>query len=293
MPSRRSPEVRAAGTVVWRPAADGLQVAVVHRPRYDDWSLPKGKLHEGEQPVAAAVRETAEETGFTVALSRRLPAVDYQVAGRHKQAAYWLARRTGGEFAPGDEVDELAWLTPESARRRLSYPNDRRVVQAVEAAAIPDAVIVLVRHARAGRRSAWHGEDRQRPLDRTGRRQAEALAGFLPAFAPARVVSAEPVRCTQTAEPYAARAGLEIEVDDRLGDAGYHAEPEATLAALTGLARPGSVTAVVSQGQAIPGLLGRLCPGRRLPDTKKADAWVLGFAGGAILHADHYPDAAR
>jgi 8-oxo-dGTP diphosphatase len=121
-------QVRAAGGVIER---DGL-VAVVHRPRYDDWSLPKGKLDRGESFEEAALREVLEETGLECVLGEELPEVRYMdLRGRPKTVRYWRMHVTGGEFAANDEVDALRWLTPKRAVRLLSYEHDRRLVQAL------------------------------------------------------------------------------------------------------------------------------------------------------------------
>ncbi len=121
-----APEVRAAGGLIVR---DGL-VVVVHRPRYDDWSLPKGKLDPGETFEQAAVREVREETGLECELGEELSSTSYHDRkGRSKLVRYWLMDPVGGEFAPNDEVDELRWLTPAEAAELLTYPRDVDLVQ--------------------------------------------------------------------------------------------------------------------------------------------------------------------
>ena len=122
------PEVRAAGGVVRR---DG-RIAVVHRPRYDDWSLPKGKLDPGETWEEAALREVREETGLECELGEELSSTSYRDRkGRSKLVRYWLMKPVGGEFAPNDEVDELRWLTPAEAAELLTYPHDKKLAQEV------------------------------------------------------------------------------------------------------------------------------------------------------------------
>ena len=119
-------EVRAAGGVVWRPAGDTIVIAVIHRPRYDDWSLPKGKLDPGESWEDGALREVEEEIGIRARLGAELTAVGYDDRkGRAKVVRYWLMEpEDDGAFTPNDEVDELRWLAPDEAVGVLSYPHD-------------------------------------------------------------------------------------------------------------------------------------------------------------------------
>ncbi|MCX4763169.1 NUDIX hydrolase [Streptomyces sp. NBC_01275] len=125
--------VQAAGCVLWRrsPVDGELEVCLVHRPKYDDWSHPKGKLKHGEAPLAGALREVEEETGYRAAPGTRLPTVDYEANGRPKQVRYWAAEAVAGAFAPNDEVDRLLWLPPPAARVRLTQPRDRTLVDAL------------------------------------------------------------------------------------------------------------------------------------------------------------------
>lgn len=128
--------IRAAGgVVVRRGAGDQLEVALVHRPRYDDWSLPKGKLDEGESFADAALREVEEETGLRCELREELEPSSYTDSkGRAKMVRWWRMEPVGGEFTPNAEVDELRWMNPEAATDLLAYEHDRRLVAMVAAA---------------------------------------------------------------------------------------------------------------------------------------------------------------
>ncbi|MET9677009.1 NUDIX hydrolase [Streptomyces sp. NPDC006482] len=130
--------ILAAGCVLWRPAVSGhgIEIALVHRPKYADWSHPKGKRKRGETAEACALREVLEETGQLCALGPRLSTVRYRVAGRPKEVAYWAARTLGGTFAPSREVDRLSWLPPAAARARLTQPRDRELLDALLATAL-------------------------------------------------------------------------------------------------------------------------------------------------------------
>ncbi|MFF6903293.1 NUDIX hydrolase [Streptomyces hydrogenans] len=126
-----SPEpVLAAGCVLWRPspAGHGIEIALVHRPKWDDWSHPKGKRKRDESAEACALREVLEETGQRCALGARLPTVRYPVEGRPKEVDYWAGRALGGTFVPDREVDRLLWLAPAAARTRLTQPRDRELL---------------------------------------------------------------------------------------------------------------------------------------------------------------------
>jgi 8-oxo-dGTP diphosphatase len=125
--------VQAAGCVLWRrsPVDGELEICLVHRPKYDDWSHPKGKLKRDEEPLAGAVREVAEETGYSAVPGAELPTAHYFTAGRPKQVRYWAAEAGPGTFTPNDEVDRLLWLSPTAARDRLTQPRDRTLVDAL------------------------------------------------------------------------------------------------------------------------------------------------------------------
>ncbi len=127
------PPVRAAGCVLWRrsPVNGELEVCLVHRPKYDDWSHPKGKLKRGEAHLSGALREVEEETGHRAVAGTRLPTVRYLANGRPKEVRYWAAEATTGVFTPNDEVDRILWLPPPAARNRLTQPRDRALVDAL------------------------------------------------------------------------------------------------------------------------------------------------------------------
>jgi 8-oxo-dGTP diphosphatase len=289
----RDNRIAAAGGVVWRGDHTGTAIAVVHRPRYDDWSLPKGKSQATEPLVATAVREIGEELGAVARPSRRLGSVRYDVDGARKDVTYWAMRYAGGSFTPNDEVDRVEWLAPDAARTQLSYDTDKRIVSEFVALPPADAVIVLVRHAKAGKRSEWNGPDAARPLDPVGVEQAEALVPFLDAFGADRVIAADRTRCIDTVAPFAKSIDTEVEVNPLFSDDSFVKSPLATQTALLALAKPSCVTVVCSQGLTIPSLIDRLGNGLLEADTKKGAAWVLSLVDGDVLAADYYEDAAE
>lgn len=285
--------VSAAGGVVWRPGERTKpEVALIHRPRYDDWTLPKGKLHAGESPLAGAVREVGEEIGAAVAVSRRLARVRYPFGAGRKEVSYWVMRYLGGAFTAGDEVDDVVWLTPGKARKQVTYEVDRTVLADFAAAPVPDSVVVLVRHAKAGKRSDWSGDDYERPLEEAGEWQASQLVEFLSSFRPDRICSARPLRCRQTVQPLAQELELPVRITAEFDDREYLRSPDAALTALHALAKPGRVSVVCSQGETIPALIDAVAPMNRSSETRKGAAWVLSLVDGDVVAADHY-DAPR
>jgi 8-oxo-dGTP diphosphatase len=285
--------MHAAGAVLWRQHAGRIEVAVVHRPRYDDWSLPKGKVDPGESHPATAVREIHEETGFQSRLGRRLAVISYPVDGAVKRVVYWAAGAADGEFKPNDEVDELLWLPPKDAMKRVQYHQDRKVLRRFAKAPADTATTIIVRHARAGSRSKYKGEDSQRPLDKLGRAQAESLVSQLLAFGATELHAAPRVRCHQTLEPLAQEIGVPVDTEPTLTDEAYTDDKKAARARILEIASGSAeVTPVIcTQGKVIPDLVAWWCErdGVR-PDksrNRKGSTWVLSSSGGRLIAADH------
>ena len=288
-------DVVAAGAVLWRPGPTGdPEVALVHRPRYDDWAFAKGKLEAGETMPFAAVREVAEETGQRARLGAILGDVRYPVPEGTKVVRYWAARALGGRFIPNSEVDQLIWTDIDRAAERLFYRHDLEVLRRFVETGPATSVVVLVRHAKAGSRSKWHGEDALRPLSPSGHRQAVKLVPFLRLFGPDRLLSAPPLRCRQTLAPLAQRMGSAPVADEPLfGEEDYWIDPPAARERLIALAAEPAVTVVSSQGGVIPDVVGTLAkPAGMDPDdipARKASTWLLTFVDGQVQTADHYP----
>jgi 8-oxo-dGTP diphosphatase len=290
--------------VVWRHASTALAAAVevcmVHRQRYDDWSLPKGKLEKGEHPLAAALREVHEEAAVRAAPQLRLPEVRYSSHGTPKTVDYWSMRAiTVDGFHPNDEVDEVRWVPLADAIDTASYAHDRDVLRTFAQLPPVTGVVLLFRHARAGKRESWPGEDKARPVDAVGESEAAALAELLALCQPGRLVSATPRRCVQTLAPLAAALDLPIEVDASFDEATNQRMPEAAGDRLVQLAFfPG--TTVCSQGGVIAPTLARLVAlhgGPRRPAeayaTGKGAGWLLAFAGDRLVGLDPIDPAQR
>ncbi|AIG64235.1 NTP pyrophosphohydrolase [Corynebacterium atypicum] len=272
-----------------------IEVALVHRPRYNDWSLPKGKVDPGENVPQTAHREILEETGIDARLEKLVGTVTYPVKDRTKVVFYWTASVADGEFSPrDDEVDELRWVPADQVGELLSYQVDAEVVaKAAKRIALEvDTRVLLVRHARAHQRHNWAGDDYLRPLDKKGRRQAHGLVPLLAAFHPTAVYAAEPDRCQQTAAPIAQALGLKIEVDRAFGDDGWLENMTQAQDRFLQIATSGGVPVVVGQGLIIPDLIAWLSARGSLPlgdevMAKKASTWVLSFSKGRLVGADY------
>nr|WP_120491423.1 NUDIX hydrolase [Corynebacterium lactis] len=288
----------AAGAVLWRGEPSDPEVCVIHRPHYDDWSLPKGKLDSGENLPATAVREIWEETGYRVRLGKLVGRVSYPVGSRTKLVWYWTAEVLDGDFEKNSEVNELRWVRFDEAEKLVSYDLDRQVLAKARKrlTSEPDARLILVRHGRAHSRANWSGNDLLRPLDKKGRRQAELLVSELEGFHPERIYSADPVRCADTVAPLAAELGLEVAVDERFGDEYWISQEVLAKKAFADVVALGGVSVVCSQGHTIPHLLASLSAAGTLPldgeiNCKKGSAWVLGFNDGVLTTADYYASA--
>jgi 8-oxo-dGTP diphosphatase len=292
-------EIRAAGGVIWRADMAGggesapVRIAIVHRNRYDDWSLPKGKVSKGEHALAAAVREVREETGVTGVPQVRLPSTHYLTGepDTEKTVDFWAMQEfEPSTFVTNDEVDELRWVTPPDAQALLTYGHDRGVAATFAAYPLVTAVAVFLRHARAGRREAWmsaaHGRpDRERPLDEVGAEQARALAPLLSLFKPEHVYSAPLVRCVDSV----AAIGRPVETDAVFAE-DTAAPAEVVADRLRTLATNHRRVVISSQGGVIPGAVAALHPSNAVATdtyhTEKGSGWVLSFSGPELVAAD-------
>ncbi len=214
------PDVVAAGAVVLRKDS----VLLVHRPRYDDWSFPKGKLDRGEPAPVAAVREVGEETGVRIRLASPLGAQRYPAGVGMKTVHYWHGRVVGDHRVDGyrvnDEIDEVAWVPLSKARKRLSYTFDKSTLDEALATEWRTHALVVLRHTKARPRKSWREDDRLRPLLAEGKQHAKRLVPLLAAFGATRLVTSSSVRCVQTLAPYSESSGWPLEETDALSEEG-------------------------------------------------------------------------
>jgi 8-oxo-(d)GTP phosphatase len=285
------PEARdivAAGAVVLRPGRD---VLLVHRPKYDDWSFPKGKRDRGEHLTATAVREVEEETGLRVRLGRPLARQRYRTTKGMKQAHYWLARVTGADDVTGwvanDEIDEVAWVPVDKAARLLSYRRDRDTLAEALEEPRRTTTLLVVRHALARARRGWYGDDRGRPLVVAGRQQADRLVPVLGAYGVRRVVTSSSTRCVETVAPYCLAAGVDPELLDLLSEEGVRPRRlrREVRAAVATLADSGP-TALCSHRPVLPEIFAAL--GVDDPDLEKADLLVVHLRKGRVVAVEQH-----
>ncbi len=288
--------ITAAGGLVFATIDGKRRVLVIHRPRYDDWSFPKGKHDDGESDRDAALREIEEETNVLGRIVARLSDVVYTTPNDNpKRVSYFAVRAVETpKFKPNSEVDRLEWLTKKQARKRLTYDHDRKLLESVSLRRLETTGQVnLVRHAAAGDRADWKGDDRKRPLTDKGRQQAVAIADRLERRMATRVLSSPYVRCIQTGEPLAERLGLSVEeavfLEEGSGGSGFFDYVED---------RPGDELVMVSHGDVIPAIIDHLgrkgvrlftrAPDGRL-DCKKASNWILTTEHGRAVSAEYVP----
>lgn len=288
--------ITAAGGLVFSEVDGEMRVLVIHRPRYDDWSFPKGKHDAGETDDTTALREIQEETNVIGRIVSRLADVVYMTPNDNpKRVTYFGVRAVQTpKFKPNSEVDRIEWLTKKQARKRLTYPHDVELLKSVSLKKL-DATghVHLVRHAAAGDRSSWEGDDRKRPLTKKGRLQADAIADLLEARLATGVLSSPYVRCVETGRPLADRLGLDVDLADFLeegsGGRGFFDFVES---------KPSHEMVMISHGDVIPAIIDRLgnrgvplstrAPDGKL-DCKKGSNWMLTTRHGRVVAAEYIP----
>ena len=261
--SSQTKPILAGGAVVTREdPVRGTEVLIIHRTRYNDWTLPKGKLDAGESLPACAVREVLEETGVTIRLGVPLDTVRYDTANGVKQVEYW-----GGTVLdtaprpPDDEVDVVSWLPVRAALSRLTYAHDHFLVQQYLDQP-PTTPLIIVRHGKAMDRKDWSKKDTARPVNARGRRQSRLLVPMLGAYGISRLVSSTSARCIGTLEPYAHARQLTIDKFSQLTEEVGGDDPRAVakliLKRRTAVLATGEPTAICVHRPVLPHILDAL-----------------------------------
>lgn len=284
--------IRAAGGVVFRKTSKGkIRVLVVHRPQYDDWTPPKGKADKGESPEQTAIREVLEETGYRCRIVAPLGATRYRVQGGVKEV-HWYAMKPlpkSPGFTKNSEVDEVKWLSPRKALEKLSYDQDRELIEGTDVKKLAQTgTLYLLRHATAGDRSRWRGRDEDRSLTKKGWREADAIAETLADAGIERILSSPHERCVQSVKPLAKLIKAPIETSPLLAE-----EPDLDGAYTLVDGVVGYNAVVCSHGDVIPALINRMMwAGLSLESRfycSKGSIWVVEVDGGKFTTARYMP----
>ena len=301
---------QAAGGVVWRAGKQGIEVLLVHRPAYRDWTFPKGKLDAGESLVECARREVVEETGVRPVIGRYLGNITYykrngkpknggkyrRVEGeakngysngdiRRKEVHYWAMRAEGAASAEAacSEVDGVRWEPEGSLAEHLTYETEQELVAGMRNGwTSPADRLLLTRHAKAGSRSEWGGDDSLRPLSERGRRQAEAIVGRLEGFPIDAVLTSRAARCRQTAAPLAEARRLAPEIREELWEEAGPEQVEALIAE-----RPGGARLLCSHRPNVTAALRALLGSSADLRLEKGSTWVFDFDGGKLAASNY------
>lgn len=257
--------VYAAGAVVWRLIDGKLRILLIHRTKYRDITLPKGKVDPGEMLAETAVREVHEETGIRVSLGVPVGVSRYHLpSSKQKVVHYWAAEATddairASTFVPNREIAALEWVSVKKARARLSYPVDLEILdffaQLVDDGVLRTFPIIALRHAKALSRGDWDGPDAERPLTDRGLQQAKSIVGPLRAFGMRKIITSDAVRCMQTVAPLAKALDRKIVTTTKISQDAWE-DGEDDLRSVVGRrVRSGKPTVLCSHGPVLPGIL--------------------------------------
>ena len=287
------PTIQAAGAVLWKRGPDAhVLIALVHRPRYDDWSFPKGKLEPGESHIGAAFREVLEETGVTAVFGPQLGEAVYQVDGLSKVVRYWSAKATKAPYLQPDplEIDVVQWLSIEQAREKLVREDELSILNDFMVIGVDTTPLVLLRHAKALQRRDWEGDDADRPLDAYGQQQAKSLLLNFPPYQIMEIHSSDAMRCLETVEPLARSLQLNIVISEELGEYRHARHSKASLNYVQDVMEEGVAAIICSHNPILPNLMRKLIGKRNFKNLEwslnPGEAWVLHHREGEIVAVD-------
>lgn len=285
--------IQAAGAVLWRYSkSKKIEIALVHRPRYDDWSLPKGKVEDKESHIACAYREVLEETGYAATFGPHIGQARYKVPEGKKVVEYWSAKASAEPVGTIDknEIDEILWLEVKEARKKLTLEDDRAIVDFFVEFGVDTTALVLLRHAKALKRDDWDGDDSDRPLDNLGQLQAKRL---LPQFYPyniSEIHSSDAYRCMQTVEDLTRALDLNTIIGLDLSEDMYSKDKDASLEYVSSLMNQNKRAIICSHNPILPKVLKKLVGKKYFKelDTKlePAEAWVIHHRDGEVISVD-------
>jgi len=284
--------IQAAGAVLWRKSdVSQLEIAVIHRPRYDDWSLPKGKVESGESHISAGYREIQEETGYESTFGPEIGTVVYKLEGAPKEVRYWAAAATIKTGTPNPkEVDEVLWLTPDKAKEKFSNKDDRAIVDFFLEFGVDTFPIILLRHAKALKRTEWDGDDGDRPLEHRGQLQAKRLLPIYLPYGISEVHTSDALRCIETIDLMARLIEKTAIFSADLSEYGYAKDKEAPLDYVQDLMDRGVSAIVCSHNPIIPKVVKKLVGKKYFKsmdrELEPAQAIVLHCRAGEVIACD-------
>ena len=285
--------IRAAGALLWRENSElKIEIALIHRPRYDDWSLPKGKVEEGETSLRCAFREVMEETGITPRFGRELGTVEYEEIGGLKRVKYWSAKapKNHPEFEVNEEVDEIRWLMPNEALALATHQSDKDIVESFLTTEPHTDTLIIMRHTKALERGDWDDDDSKRTLDERGFLQAEALIEHLQPFSLDEIYSSNYIRCVQTVTPLGRVRELKITEIPNLNEENFEADPERSISFANAVKQDEKNILICSHNPVIPtmlrGILNTKLKNKDLIKLEPGDAWIVHRVRGEIVALD-------
>jgi 8-oxo-dGTP diphosphatase len=283
--------IRAAGALLWRESSElKIEIALIHRPCYDDWSLPKGKIEEGESSLRCAFREVLEETGITPQFGRELGSVEYKEPAGLKRVKYWAAKALTDEFLPNEEVDEIKWLNPEDALSVATHESDRSIIENFLTQDPRTDTLIIVRHTKALERGDWDDDDSKRTLDERGVVQSEQLIQHLEPFGIDEIYSSDYIRCVQTVTPLAQSRGLKITEIPNLNEENFELDPERAISFANAVKQDEKNILICSHNPVIPtmlrGILNTKLKNKDLIKLEPGDAWIVHRVRGEIVGLD-------
>lgn len=285
--------IRAAGAVLWRRLGeDLLQVALIHRPRYGDWSFPKGKVELGEAEISCAHREVLEETGYESVFGPELCKVQYQVGEDVKTVRYWSAQAIGEPSTIHDvlEVDQLIWVTVEDAYAKLSRKGDHEVLKNFEKFGADTTPLILLRHGKAIAREEWEGDDGDRPLAQLGQQQAKRMHALYLPFAVTEIHSSDAVRCYETVSPIARAMSLNLVYWQELSEYAFEKDKKAAINVVNDIIESEARAIVCGHNPVIPGIVAKFIGKKNFKELDHGllpgEAWILHHRDGEIVAID-------
>jgi len=286
--------IRAAGALLWRETQErAIEIALIHRPRYDDWTLPKGKIEEGETALQCAYRELVEETGIKASFTRQLGSIDYMENGEGKRVIFWAAHcaLNASTFIANEEVDQLRWLPSEEAIELSTYQSDREMIANFQSQEQRTDTLIILRHAKALERGDWDEPDSQRTLNEVGFDQAQLLIKHLEPFAIDEVYTSDYTRCVQTVTPLAHARGLSITAVPSLNEETFEQDPMRAVAFANALKQDEKNILICSHNPVIPtmlrGILNTKLKNKDLIKLEPGDAWIVHRVKGEIVGLDY------